>query len=425
MKIPEKEVIIVGAGLAGLSCARRLMEENMPFIILEADQRIGGRLKSDNLDGFVLDHGFQVLQTAYPEARRVLDYERLALRPFAPGAIIRFDGRFHRIADPVRRPRDLWSTVTAPIGTIGDRLRIIRLALKLQRATPARIFHDPDMPTIEFLKSWGFSEKIIQRFFRPFFAGVCLDPDISVSSRVFQYIFRIFAAGDVALPGRGMGAIVEQLAESLPAGRIRTGSRVESVAEGEVVLASGEKVEGLAVVLATEGPETARLLGAPESVGSRGELCLYFTTDDPPVREPYLILNGDGDGWVNSLTIPSIVAPTYAPAGQHLISVVVVGHLDADDATVETMVRKELTEWFGPAVDDWRHLKTYRIVHALPAQPPPMPDPAVAAVPVKAGIYVCGEHGSVPGIQWAMLSGRGAAEQVLKKLHSAGSTVGS
>ena len=119
---------------------------------------------------------------------------------------------------------------------------------------------------------------------------------------------------------------------------------------------------------------------------------------------------------VNSITVPSIVAPTYAPAGQHLISVVVIGHLDADYATAETIVRKELTAWFGPAVDDWRHLKTYRIVHALPAQPPPMPDPTVAATPVKPGIFVCGEYGSVPGIQWAMLSGRHAAEAVIQRL---------
>ena len=416
MKIPDQKVIIVGAGLAGLACAHRLQNAGIPFLILEADHRIGGRLKTDRLDGFILNHGFQVLQTAYPEARRVLDYGRLALKPFAPGAIIRIDGRFHRIADPRRHPRDLLSTLTAPIGTMGDRLRMARLALNVRRGSSDGIFEKPDMPTIEFLRSKGFSKRIINRFFKPFFAGVCLDPDIKASSRVFKYIFRIFAEGDVALPSRGMGAIPEQLAETLPQGSIRTGARVETIHQSKVVLSSGETIKGPAVVLATEGPETARLAGIQRQGCSRGELCLYYTAKKPPVDKPYLVLNGDGTGWVNSLTVPSVVAPTYAPAGQHLVSVVVIGHMDADDRSVERAARRELTEWFGPAVGDWRHLKTDRILHALPEQSPPMPDPTIAVPPMRPGLFVCGEYGSVPGIQWAMLSGRNAAEAVLKEL---------
>ena len=416
MNKPDKKVIIVGAGLAGLSCARRLLEDDIPFLILEADQRIGGRLKTDNIDGFTLNHGFQVLQTAYPEARRVLAYDRLGLRPFAAGAIIRIDGRFHHIADPWRHPRDLWSTLSAPIGTMGDRLRMLRLALNVRRGTPSRIFQEQDMPTMKFLRSKGFSQKIIQRFFKPFFAGVCLDPEINASSRVFQYIFRIFAVGDVALPGKGMAAIPVQMTDDLPPDRIRTGVRVESIQQGGVELTSGEAIPGQVVVLATEGPETARLLGTPQGMASRGELCLYFAANEPPIAEPYLILNGDGTGWINSLTVPSIVAPTYAPAGQHLISVVVIGHRSADNATAEAAVRRELTEWVGTGVGDWQHLETYHIKHALPEQPPPMPDPTVPSAAEKPGIYVCGEYGSVPGIQWALLSGRQAAEQVLKDL---------
>ena len=138
-----------------------------------------------------------------------------------------------------------------------------RLALNVRRGGSDGIFAKPDMPTIEFLRSQGFSARIINRFFKPFFAGVCLDPDIQASSRVFNYIFRIFAEGDVALPGQGMGAIPEQLAEMMPQGSIRTGARVESIYQSKVVLSSGEKVKGQAVVLATEGPEKARLAGMP------------------------------------------------------------------------------------------------------------------------------------------------------------------
>ena len=414
--MPAKYVIIVGAGLAGLACAVRLMDENISFSILEADQRIGGRLKSDHIDGFILNHGFQVLQTAYPEARRVLNYDQLALKPFWPGAIVRVNGKFHRIADPVRRPRELWSTLTAPIATIGDRLKLLRLTQKVRRESPSEIFQDQDMTTLEFLRSRGFSEKMIQRFWIPFFAGVCLDPVIEASSRVLQYVLKVFAEGDVALPARGMAAIVDQLAERLPIERIRTEARVESVHPEGVVLASGESIEASAVVVATEGPETARLMGDKAKEGSRGEFCLYYAAKTAPIDVPFLVLNAEGVGRINSLTVPSIVAPTYAPSGQHLISVVVLGSTDVESSVVETAVRNELAEWFGGVVNQWRHLKTFGIKHALPVQSPPMPDPTLAARQVKPGIFICGEYGSVPGIQWALLSGRRAAEAVMQQL---------
>ncbi len=416
MNKPFSEVIIVGAGLAGLACAQRLAAAGVPFLILEAGRRIGGRLKTDRIDGFLLDHGFQVLQTAYPEARRNLDYDRLELKPFAPGAIIRTEDKFYTIADPRHRPQQLWSTATAPIGTIGDRLRMIKLALTVGRASVSALFERPDTLTIDFLRSEGFSEKIIEKFFIPFFRGISLDPKIEVSSRVFQYIFRIFAAGDVALPAAGMGAIPAQLAENLPDGSIRAGARVVSVHHQKVVLASGETINGRAVVVATEGPETAKLLGEPSSMDSRGELCLYYAAAAPPLNAPYLILNGDGTGWINNLTIPSQVAPSYAPPGQTLISVVVIGNLSADAVRVESAVRGQLSAWFGAQVRAWRHLKTYRIPHALPPQPPPMPDPTRPVLSHKPGIFISGEYGSVPGIQWAMLSGRHAAEAVMKHL---------
>jgi phytoene dehydrogenase-like protein len=141
--------------------------------------------------------------------------------------------------------------------------------------------------------------------------------------------------------------------DDLTPDRIRTGVQVDSIHQGGVELTSGETIKGQVVVLAAEGPETARLLEAPQGIASRGELCLYFAAKEPPIAEPYLILNGDGTGWVNSLTVPSIVAPTYAPAGQHLISVVVIGHRSADNATAEARVRRALTEWFGAVVSDW------------------------------------------------------------------------
>jgi phytoene dehydrogenase-like protein len=412
-KPTDTGVIIIGAGLAGLSCAGRLQQDKVPFIILEADQRIGGRLKTDRLDGFLLDHGFQVLQTAYPEARRALDFRLLELKRFAPGAIIRVRDEFHRIADPRRRPREFWQTLRAPIGTIGDKMRIAKLMRRLVRTDVPDLFQLPDLPAIDFLKNEGFSDKIIRRFFQPFFGGVCLDPDITASSRVFSYVFRLFAEGDVALPSQGMKAIPEQLAEPLPPGSIRLNADVESITDDGVMLASGIEIQGDAVVIAAEGPEVSRLLGKPSSGFSRGEWCIYFGTDHPPLDEPYLILNGGRQGWVNSLTVPSTVAPSYAPAGRSLISVVVIGHQTEAPGTVEEVVRRELSAWFGASVETWQHIETYQIPHALPDQRPPMPDPTAGPVHRYSNVYVCGEYDSVPGIQWALLSGRRTAEKIL------------
>ena len=414
MTSPDEKIIIIGAGLSGLSCARRLQQSGVPFQILEAEGQIGGRIKTDLIDGFLLNHGFQVLQAAYPEAQRLLDYRRLDLKPFAPGAIIRMGNRFHRIADPRRRPRDLWRTIRAPIGTIGDRLKMVRLMHRLAKSDLSELFLLPDMPAIEFLKNEGFSETIINRFFRPFFAGVCLDPEIEASSRVFRYVFRIFADGEVVLPSRGMSAIPEQLAESLPTGSILFNTRVESIDPGMVVSVSGDKIRAGTVVIATEGPEALRLMKKPAPQDSRGEWCLYYETDRPPMNEPFLILNGGGKGWVNSLTIPSAVASSYAPEGRTLLSTVVIGHQTENADTIEEMVRKELLKWFGASTEAWRHIKTYQISHALPEQRPPVPNPTTSPEPEVPGLYVCGEYNSVPGIQWSLLSGRRTAEHILK-----------
>lgn len=418
MQSPDGKVVIVGAGLAGLACAYHLNSAGISYVILEADDRIGGRLKTDAVDGFLLNRGFQVLQTAYPEARRLLDFDRLELKSFAPGAMVRVGGRFFKVSDPLRCPRDIWSSLTAPIGGFADRLRMIRMAAGARRASVSSLFQAPDKSALAFLRDKGFSDQMIQRFFKPFFGGVCLDPDIGASSRVFRYVLKVFAEGDVALPAGGMATIPQQLAEKLPAGRIRTGSGVESIGNGWVRLRSGEQVRARAVVLATEGPETARLLAEAAPTASCGECCLYFAAADAPVDGRYLVLNGEANPLINSVTVPSAVAPSYAPAGEALISVVIVGQVDLDEAAAASRVRRELSDWFGPVVDRWRLLKSYRIAHALPSQPPPMPDPTAAVKPARPGVYVCGEYGSVPGIQWALLSGRRAAESVAGALAS-------
>jgi phytoene dehydrogenase-like protein len=366
-------VVIVGAGLAGLCCARVLHQAGIPFLILEASDEVGGRVRTDRVEGFLLDRGFQVFQTAYPEARRVLDYPALDLKPFYPGALVYYHGRLHRVGDPLRQPQHLFSTMFSPIGTLADKLRVARLRRRVSQGSIEDLFRRPETSTIASLKAQGFSGSMIERFFRPFFSTVFFDRELASSSRMFEFVFRMLAAGDTALPAGGMGAIPGQLAAALPEGSIRTNSPVARVEEGKVTLTSGEEVPARLVVLATDGSETARLLGEDKPFASVDSTCLYFAAAKPPVAEPTLVLDGENIGPVSNLAVVSNVAPSYAPPGQSLIQATVVGNPRIADHDLEAQSRAQLTRWFGPEVGEWRLLRIYRINRALPDQTPPPP----------------------------------------------------
>ena len=414
------DVIIIGAGISGLSCAGTLTDSGINCLVLEADDRIGGRIKSDTLDGFILDHGFQVLQTAYPEARRQLDFNALRLNAFWPGVAVRLEGRFSHISDPVRKPRELWSTLTAPVGNFRDRLKMLRLLAGNRIKGTSGIFESRDMITSDFLRAYGFSRGMIEHFFRPFFAGACLDPDIGASSRVFRYLFDIFSSGDAALPALGMGAIPSQMAEGLPPDTIRLGAEVAALEDGGVVLGSGERITAGVVVVAADGPGTERLLDPSSNRAamrpSLGERCLYFSAKTPPVSKPVLMLNGHRSELINNIAVPSLTAPTYSSSGDALIAVVVLGEPKLAGTELARAVRTELVQWFGSMAEDWHHLKTYDIANALPGQAPPVENPAEGVTRVSENLYVCGEYQSVPGIQWALSSGRRTAEAIVKAL---------
>jgi phytoene dehydrogenase-like protein len=410
----KPDVVVVGAGLAGLACALRLHEEGARVRVLEASDGVGGRVRTDVVDGFRLDRGFQVLLTAYPECRRVLDYAALDLRPFLPGALVRREGRFHELSDPWRRPERAWRSLVAGVGSPLDKLRMARFRARSRRGTLAELFARPETSAAERLHAEGFSPGMIEGFFHPFFGGILLDRSLSASSRMLEFVFRMMAEGDVALPAAGMQAIPEQMARRLPDGTIRLGARAAAVSAREVRLESGETLAADAVVVATEGPEAARLAGVP-APGSRPVTCLYFAAEKAPLEEPILVLDGDAGGPVNNLCVPSRVAPTYAPAGAALVSASVVGGAasDAGDPALEAAVRKQLEGWFGAGVRGWRHLRTCHIRHAQPEQRPGWLEPVEREVRLESGLFVCGDHRDTASLHGAMLSGRRAAEAVL------------
>ena len=415
--MPTHDVLIVGAGLAGLCCARELHRHGVSLKVVEGSDGIGGRVRTDEVDGFLLDRGFQVLLTAYPEAQRVLDYDALDLRSFYDGALVRFDGGFHRVADPLREPLAAPQTAFSPVGTFADKLRVLKLRQGVRSPDLDALWARPEIPTRAALTDrYGFSDVMLQRFFRPFLGGILLDRDLGTSSRAFEFYFRMFTEGETAVPARGMQQIPEQLAAALPDHAIQLNTRVQRAVPRSITLEHGGTVEAEAVVVATDGPELAYLIDGFDPPASRSVLCLYFAAAEPPHGDPILVLDGEGDGPVNNLTVMSTVSPYYAPAGQSLVSVSVVGNPSQPDAEVETRVRAHLRRWYGDAVDAWRHLKTYRILHAQPAQPPPALTPPERPARLADGLYVAGDHRTNASINGAMISGRRAAHAVLEDL---------
>jgi phytoene dehydrogenase-like protein len=411
----QADVIIIGAGLSGLACALTLRERGLEPLILEASDAVGGRVRTDLYRGFRLDRGFQVLQTWYPEARRLLDYQALDLRPFYPGALIRFDGGFHRISDPMRRPHCLPEMLASRVGTLADKLRLLTLRRRALSGTLQGIYGRPETDALSLLGAMGFSSRIIDRFFKPFFSGVFFEPELQVSSRAFEFVFRAFASGDTALPSRGMGEIPHQLSRHLPADAIRFGLRAEHAASGEVRLEDGGRLRARAVVVATDTADAARLLGAGTVPETRGTTCFYFAAGSAPVTGPYLVLNGTGRGLINSLLCPSNLSEHYAPPGQTLVTVNLIGARREPEAT-ESDLRAELVQWFGEAAADWERLAVYRLPRALPLQAPPAGWPEAADGRVTEALWVAGEHAGAPSIHWALASGRRIAGSVADAL---------
>ena len=438
------DVVIVGGGLAGLCCARRLAASGVDFVLLESSDGVGGRLRTDVVDGFLLDRGFAIFLTGYPEAKATLDYDALDLRPFYAGADVRFEGAFHRVADPLRHPLDAIASLAPshPIGSVFDKILVGLVRLNALLGDVYDSLTAPETTIAGRLNERGFSPEMQHRFFRPFMSGIFFDPKLGTSSRLFEFVMRMLAVGQNCLPARGIGDVAEQLLGTLPSDAVRLNAeavevRPKNAADGDpkigsssskiVTLRDGASVESRSgvVIVATSGPDAERLAGVDERLRLKpsasgdavGTTCLYFAIDGPAPRQncPILYLNGDGPGLVNNCCFPSAVADTYAPAGTALASVSLIGvpASPTGDALVET-VRGELRAWFGAEVDGWRHLRTYEIPFAQPNQQ--VPTDLERDVRLGDGVYACGDHRSPATFDGAMRSGRMAAEAAIEDM---------
>ncbi|MEM9850142.1 MAG: NAD(P)/FAD-dependent oxidoreductase, partial [Bacteroidota bacterium] len=363
-----KDVIIVGGGMAGLTAAYYLDKMGKDFLLLEASGQVGGRVKTDRVDGFLLDRGFQVLLTAYPEVKAVLDYDQLNLKAFLPGALIlKANGRRSQIGDPLRWPSSAFSTLFSGIGNWGDKFNILSLRYRLSKLSIDAIFQQQEVKTYQALKHYGFSEEMIQTFFKPFLGGIFLERDLNTSKRMFDFVFKLFSEGDTAIPANGIAAIPQQLLSRLPQNSVKLHHEAIEIETGKVRLVSGEILEAKQILIATDAQHAAQLLRQPiENTDYESTVNVYFKSKTAPLSKPILALNATPNSTVNNCTVLSQLSDQFAPAGQHLISVSIIGQQQLSHPERIQAIKTELAPHFGADVHQWEHLRTYQVDYALP-----------------------------------------------------------
>ena len=398
-------VIVVGAGLAGLACASDLVAAGAAVRVLEAGDAVGGRMRTDRQSGFLLDRGFQVFNTSYPQVRRRIDLRALQLRPFTPGMLLHTGQERVRFTDPTRQLRQSTDFLAGHLAGPRDMAALTLLSARDMLGPASRIRHRRDQATLTALKRAGLSDDLIEKMFRPFLSGVFLEDELETSSRFFHLVWRSMLRGSLCLPRRGIQAVPEQLAAALP-GSIRLETPVQELTDHGVLLADGSERSADAVVVATGAAAAARLLPGLRVPATRTVTTLYHAAPESPLAEPILLV--DGERQVLNTSVLSEVTPGYARNGRALISTSVLG---AGHPGLEAAVRARLATLYQAGTADWEHLATYTVEGALPAMLPPYP--LIRGCRVTAGRYVCGDHRATGSVQGALASGARAAREVL------------
>ncbi|MDF9795966.1 phytoene dehydrogenase-like protein [Catalinimonas alkaloidigena] len=419
----ETDILIIGAGLSGLTAANYLKRYGYHVKILEADDRVGGRVRTDQLEGFLMDRGFQVFLTAYPEAKAMLDYDALDLKSFMPGAMIFKHKKAFEVADPLREPSLALKSLFSSVGTLGDKFKILSLAQRLKKMSVEEIFVQPEMSTLAVIQEYGFSEKILRYFFQPFMAGIFLEDGLTTSRRAFDFVFKMFTEGDATVPAQGMEMIPKQLAAKLGEENILCKQKVTDISGNQVTTESGQIFSARTILLATDPlGYVNKFLEKKEVINKyHSTTNLYFSADKPPISRPILALNAAGDKLVNNVCVMSQVAPTYAPEGQHLISVSINGYQKASEEELILNIKDELSDWFGSEqTESWNHLRTYKVKYALPNQDSVTHEVDAEQLKLKDGLYTAGDYLLNGSINAAMRSGRIAADVIREDMIAGG-----
>lgn len=407
------DVVVVGAGIAGLECARTLHERGLRVVVLEAADEVGGRIRSERLDGFTVDRGFQVLNPAYPAVRARVDVAALELRPLLPGVAVRRDDGLALLADPRRAPRLLRETLGSGYVRPGELVALARWAAPALGPV-RRLLSSPDEAWGRSLDARRLEGRLRREVLEPFLAGVLGEDDGSSSTRFVRLLVRMFLLGTPGVPAAGMGAFPAQLARGLPDVRLgHAVDRLDAVPGGHRVRTPAGSLTARAVVVATDAPSAAALTGVA-TPAMKGLVTWWYATDEPPGTEPVVVVDGRRRGPVVNAAVMSAAAPSYAPPGRSLVQVTALLRGTAPD---EADVRRQAGEMFGVGTSGWREVARHEIPAALPVQPAPLS----TRRPVHLGdaLFVCGDHRDTASSQGALVSGRRTGSAVVRVLRGA------
>ena len=408
----DLKIYIIGAGVSGLVAAQVLENKGYHPIILEASNRAGGRVKTDLIDGFQLDHGFQVLLSSYPAAQKYLDFKALELQELRSGAVIFKNGKQQVIGDPLRDISVLFSTLFSGVGNLLDKIKILQLSLRLQKKSIDAIFSSQEISTKEYLQEFGFSSQMIAQFFSPFFTGIFLENKLTTSSRMFEFVFKMFGEGLAVIPKGGMEEISKQLVAKLSNTTFQFNTKVRSVSDKEIILNTGEKLASTATIIATDASKLINN-APPKNLSWKSCQTLYFTANKRVIEKPMIGLVSKEDSLINNIFYHTSVA-THSNNTEELLSVTVVKEHQLSEEQLIAAVVKQLKDECH--IDTITFLEIYSIKRALPDLKNIKYEVSPSETQLSSGIFLAGDVQLNGSLNAAMIAGEKAAFQVIASL---------
>ena len=406
------KIYIVGAGVSGLVAAQVLENQGYQPVILEASNRAGGRVKTDIKKGFQLDHGFQVLLSSYPAAQKYLDFKALKLQELKPGAVIFNNGKQQIIGDPLRDISTLFSTLFSGIGTLSDKFKIFQLNLKLKNKSIEAIFSSDEISTKAYLQEFGFSSQIITQFFTPFFTGIFLENELTTSSRMFEFVFKMFGEGLAVIPKGGMEEISKLLVVNLSNTTFQYNTKVTSVSDEEIILHTGDKLASTATIIATDASKLVK--NAPsKNLSWKSCQTLYFTANKRVIEKSMIGLIYNENSLVNNIFYHTSIA-THSNNTKELLSVTVVKEHQLSEEQLIATVTKQLQE--ECTIDHLTFLAVYHIKKALPDLKDIKYEVSPSETQLSSGIFLAGDVQLNGSLNAAMIAGENAALQVIASI---------
>ena len=413
MKKKECIIHIIGAGISGLIAARVLEDHGYSSVIIEATDRVGGRVKTDRINGFQVDHGFQVLLTGYPAAQKYLNYEALELQKIMPGACIFKNGKQKRLGDPLRAPSLLLPTLFSDIGTVSDKFKILKLNLKLKFKKTSTIFAEKEQTTLSYLQDFGFSNSIINDFFKPFFSGIFLETKLETSSRMFEFVYKMFGDGYASIPKNGMEAIPKQIKQSLKKTNFKFNSKVASIEDGQIFLEDNSTINSDYTILATEVNQLVAGIKKKKPIEWRSCKTLYFEADVRHIRTELIGLIQKNDSLVNNIFYHTSLTST-TKKNVELLSVTVIDSQNLSDLILIEQVKIELQELCG--IDSLTFIKQYTLPKALPKLKNLKDEILPSETRLTKNLFLAGDNQLNGSLNAAMISGERAALGVIESL---------